>query len=350
MLRIIITLFCTLFFLFPAVAQDKLRIAATPNPNIFPLLVALADDPSLPVEIVPVADSKGIDTVFKQNQADALLAMTYTMAEKVTSGKIPDLRLVFVGLWKGFSEITYKQDKITSFTDLRGKGLIVAGPTGGGKNGGPDLIFQAALKRSGMTIADVHVCYLPVMDAVKLLKEQAPLNSNPHCDPSFSMPASGISLVEPAATGLIMQGMMSISSGSGMERGISFQPLFTGYTAWPNDQLPHGGLSVLGSVLDNPEQAKLVSEVLNAYKRAAEKMSTARGFRAMGVAKTISAGMAQYFHAYHLDLPAVVVMAADVRGNLKFRADAPVIIQDDLDRFLTEVIGTSPPKNFYDLQ
>jgi hypothetical protein len=350
MLKMIVILCCTLSFILPAVAQDKLRIVATPNPNVFPLLVAMADDPSLPVEIVPVADSKAMDDVFKRGQADALLAMTYTIAEKVTSGKIPDLHLVYVGLWKGFSEVTYKKDEIKNFSDLRGKGLIVAGPTGGGKNGGPDFIFQAALRRSGMTAADVHVCYLPVMEAVKLLKEQAPLNSNSHCDPSFSMPASGISLVEPAATGLIMQSIMSSSSVSGMERGISFQPLFTGYTAWPDDQLPHGGLSILGSVLDNPEQAKLVSEVLVAYKQAAEKISTARGFHAMGVAKEISAGIEQHFQAYKLDLPAMVVMAAMVRGNLEFRSDVPVTIQDDLNRFLTEVIGTSPPKHFYALR
>jgi hypothetical protein len=350
MFKIIVILYCAFSFALPAVAQDKLRIAATPNPNIFPLLVAMADDPSLPVEIVPVADSKEIDTVFQQGRADGLLAMTYTIAKKVTSDKIPDLRLVYVGLWKGFSEVTYKKDEIKNFSDLRGKGLIVAGPTGGGKNGGPDFIFQAALKRSGMTTADVHVCYLPVMEAVKLLKEQLPLNSNSHCDASFSMPPSGISLVEPAATGLIMDSIMSSFSVSGMERGISYQPLFTGYTAWPNDQLPHGGLSILGSVLDNPEQAKLVSKVLAAYKKAAEKISTARGFRAIGVARVISAGVEQYFQAYKLELPAMVVMVSMVRGNMEFRSDAPVTIQDDLNRFLTEVVGASPPKSFYALQ
>jgi hypothetical protein len=350
MLRTFVTLCCTLSFILPAAAQDKLRIVATPNPNVFPLLVAMADDPSLPVEIVPVADSKEMDDVFKRGQADGLLAMTYTIAEKVATDKIPDLRLVFVGLWKGFSEITYKKDEVKNFKDLRGKGLIVAGPTGGGKNGGPDFIFRAALKRSGMTTADVHVCYLPVMEAVKLLKEQVPLNSNSHCDPSFSMPASGISLVEPAATGLIMQSMMSDSNASGMERGVSIQSLFTGYTAWPNDQLPHGGLAILGSVLDNPEQAKLVGEVLAAYKKAAEEIGTARGFHAMHVAKVISAGIEQHFQAYKLDLPAMVVMAAMVRGNLEFRSDAPVTIQDDLNRFLTEVTGASPPKSFYALQ
>ncbi len=194
-----------------AVAQDKLRIVATPNPNVFPLLVALAEDPTLPVEIVPVAGGPDMDSLFSSGHADGLLAMTYTIAEKVTSKKIPDLRLRYVGLWKGFNEVTYQQDHISNFGDLRGKGLIVAGPAGGGKNGGPDMIFQAALKRSGMSLSDVKVCYLPVMQAVKLLKSRAALNSNAQCDASMAMPASGISLVEPATTGLVMQGMMPLS-------------------------------------------------------------------------------------------------------------------------------------------
>ena len=337
---ICLALLCT-----PALAQEKLRVAATPNPNIFPLLVAMAEDPALPVEIVPVANGADIDAAFADGKADALLAMTYTIAEKVTAKKIPDLRLVFVGLWKGFSEVTYQQEHIKNFGDLQGKGLIVSGPAGGGKNGGPDLIFQAALKRSGMKISDVHVCYLPVMEAVKLLDSHSPLNSNPQCDPALAMPASGISLVEPATTGMIMQGMMQ-----GMERGILFQPLFTGYTAWPEDQLPHGGFAALGSVLNDPEKKQVFDRVLAAYKKSATEISQARTFRAMLIAHEISSGIKQYFQPYKLELPAPVVRIAMMKGNLLFRADAPSSIQDDLSRFLTEVVGTAPPNNFYALQ
>lgn len=342
-----IAAFCLALFCTHAVAQDKLRIAATPNPNIFPLLVALAEDPALPVEIVPVANGADIDAAFSDGKADALLAMTYTIADKVTAKKVPDLRLVFVGLWKGFSEVTYEQDHVKSFGDLQGKGLIVSGPAGGGKNGGPDLIFQAALKRSGMKMSDVHVCYLPVMEAVKQLNSHKPLNSNPQCDPALTMPASGISLVEPATTGIVMQGMMHMQ---GMERGFSFQPLFTGYTAWPEDQLPHGGFAVLGRVLDDPEKKLVFDQVLAAYKKSATEINQARAFRAMRIAREISSGIKQYFQPYKLELPAPVVRIAMMQGNLLFRADAPDTIQDDLNRFLTEVVGTAPPKNFYALQ
>lgn len=340
----------TLCFSLSAFGQDRLRILTTANPNIFPLLVAMADDPSLPVEIVPIANTAEIDAELNGGKADALLSMTYTAAQKVTSGNIPDLRLVYVGLWKGFDEVTYTQDHIKNFSQLRGKGVIVSGPTGGGKEGGPDMIFQAALKRSGMTAADLNICYLPVMEASKLLKEHALLNTNTHCDAAFAFPASGISLVEPAATGMVMQGMMSLSSGSGMERSIEFQSLFTGYTAWPADQLPHGGLSVMGSVLDDPVQAKNLAKVLAAYKNSVNKINHARRFRLMVVSGVISDGIAHYFGQYQLELPKMVVMAALRSGQLVFRSDVPVSVQEDLNRFLTEVIGQSPPEKFYALQ
>lgn len=333
-----------------AMAQDKLRIVATPNPNIFPLLLALDDAPNLPVEIIPVANGTDIDSVFSDGKADGLLAMTYTIAKKVTSGKISDLRLLHVGLWKGFSEVTFRQDQIRNFDQLRGRGLIVAGPTGGGKNGGPDLIFQAALKRCGMTLSDVNVCYLPVMEAAKLLKSRAPLNSNAQCDASMTMPASGISLVEPATTGMVMQGMLSLSDEQSMERAISFQSLFTGYSAWPQDQLPHGGLAILGSVLNNSEKAQMVDKLLTAYKKSSTEISSANTFRTMHNARIISNGIHKYFQAYNLDLPVTVVMAAIIKGELLFRADAPASIQGDLNQFLTEVVGTEPPNSFYTLR
>lgn len=349
-LKKITVLSLALVFALPAFGQDKLRILATPNPNIFPLLVAMADDPSLPVEIVPVADNASIDTALNGDKADALLSMTYTAAQKVTSGIVPDLRLVYVGLWKGFAEVTYKADGIKNFGQLRGKGVIVSGPVGDGKQGGPDMIFQAALKRAGMTVADLSLCYLPVMEASKLLKAHALLNTNTHCNSAFAFPASGISLIEPAATGMVMQGMMSLASASGMERSIEFQPLFAGYTAWPKDQLPHGGLSVMGHVLDNPAQAKNMAVVLAAYKKSVDKMNNARGFGLINVSGSISDGMAHYFGQYKIKAPRMVIMAALRSDQLLFRSDVPASLQGDLNRFLTEVVGKSPPEKFYALQ
>ena len=349
-MKLFVALLFTFCFSLPVLGQGILRVAATPNPNLFPLLVAMKDDPSLPVEIVPIGDGSQIDKVFASGNADALLSMTYTAAEKVISGKVPDLRLVYVGLWKGFSEITYRKDHIQNLKDLGGKGLIVAGPTGGGKNGGPDFIFRAALKRSGMTVSDVKVCYMPVMDAVQLLKNNLPLNENSHCDPTFDFPASGISLVEPASAGMIMQGLMPFSVAKSMERSIDFQYLFTDYMAWPKDQLPHGGLSVLGKVLDDPIQEATVATVLAAYKKAVDKINNANIIQALIISKTISEGITHYYRQYKLKLPAQVIMASIVGKKLIFRANAAASIQTDLNKFLTEVDGASPPQNFYALQ
>jgi len=140
-----------------------LRIVATPNPNVFALLLAMARQPALPVSLIPIGDGGQIDSTFAAGQGDALLAMTYTMAKKVISGKVPDLQLLRVNLWRGFSELAPSAAGVTSFSQLVGKGLLVSGPTSGGKGGGPDLIFQAALKRAGYGVADFKVCYLPVI-------------------------------------------------------------------------------------------------------------------------------------------------------------------------------------------
>ena len=93
-----------------------------------------------------------------------------------------------------------------------------------------------------------------------------------------------------------------------------------------------------------------MKKVLDAYKKAAEKMRLAKGFRAMSIAQTISAGIAKTYPDYGLELPAMVVMAAMQRGNLVFRGDVTQEIKNDLQRFLTEVVGTAPPDSFYALQ
>ena len=253
-----------------------LRIVSTPNPNVFPLLLAMARQPALAATLVPIADGGQIDSTFAAGQGDALLAMTYTMAKKVTTGKVPDLQLLRVNLWRGFSELAPTSAAVTNFSQLVGKGLLVAGPTSGGKGGGPDLIFQAALRRAGHTVADFKVCYLPVLQAAPMIAQQQKMNSNPACDPAFDFAPSAISLVEPAATGLVMQSMLPMGGASvALERVIDFQALFTGYKTWPVTQLPHGGLAALGAVLDNPARQATVRSVLKAYDAAVLEIAAA---------------------------------------------------------------------------
>ncbi len=333
-----------------AQAQVPLRVVATPNPNVFPLLLAMANNPALPVVLQPVADSSGIDSAFAAGNTDAALAMTYTMAKKVITGKVPNLQLVQVNDWRGFWMVAPQSAGITSFAQLVGQGVLVSGPTSGGKGGGPDLIFQAALHRAGQSPADFKICYLPVMQAAPMMAQQLPMNSNPACDPSFNMPPAGISLVEPAATGLVMQTLMPMSGAVPMTRAIDMQVLFTGYTAWPSSQLPHGGVGVLSTVLDDPSRSATAQVVLQAYRAAADAIMAARGDpqALQQIAQTISAGITTYYGQYGLSLPAPVIAASLAQQELVFRTDLTMAaIQPDLNTFLTEVIGSAPPASFY---
>lgn len=333
----------------PTTSAAPLRVVSTPNPNVFALLLAMSRQPNLPVTLVPIAEASQIDSSFASGQADALLAMTYTMAKKVTTGAVPELQLTRVNLWRGFTELAPAAANVTSFSQLVGKGLLVSGPTSGGKNGGPDLIFQAALRRAGFSASDFKICYLPVMQAAPMIVQQQKMNSNPACDPSFDFAPSGISLVEPAATGLIMQSLMpSTNPTVAVQRAVDMQTLFTGYRAWPASQLPHGGLGVLRGVLDDPSRQAVLRTVFTAYDAAVHDIANATLMQQMQIAQTISAGITKYYGHLGLELPAPVVLAALRSKELVIRGDlALAAVQPDLNRFLTEVVGTAPPATFY---
>jgi ABC-type nitrate/sulfonate/bicarbonate transport system substrate-binding protein len=331
-------------------ASVPLRIVATPNPNVFPLLLAMARQPTLGVALVPIADGAQIDSTFAAGGGDALLSMTYTAAKKVTSGKVPGLQLVRVNLWRGFSALTPKDMAVTNFAQLVGKGVLVSGPTSGGKGGGPDLIFQAALKRSGFSLSDFKVCYLPVMEAAPMMAEQKKMNSNPACDSSFDMPPTAISLVEPAATGMVMQTLMPTSAAATvLSSSVDYQSLFSGFTAWPAAQLPHGGLTVLKTVLDDVGRKAQTAQVLAAYDAAVAEIATADTLsKRMEIAQIVSTGITKFYGSMGLTLPAPVIAAALSSQDLVMRGDLGVdAVQADLQRFLNEVVGVTVPVTFY---
>lgn len=331
-----------------------IKMTGTPNPNVFPLLLAMARNPQLPVNLIPVADGAGIDTAFATGGAEALLSMTYTAAQKSVSGKIPSLQLVSVNLWRGFSEVSPTALGITSFTQLIGKGIIVSGPTSGGKGGGPDLIFQAAIKRAGFLPTQFNICYLPVMEGAAMIAQQTLMSSNPKCPATFTMPASAISLVEPAATGLVMQTLMPTTTGAAaptpLARAIDVQSLFTGFTAWPATQLPHGGMSVLKAVSDDPARAAALTQVRTAYSAAVDEINLAKTnpMKLQQIATIISGGITTYYGQYGLNLPAPAISAAVLQNELVFRSDLTVAAtQVNLSAFLNEVTNASVPVTFY---
>ena len=325
-------------------------VAATPNPNVFPLLLAMSENPSLSVNLIPVSTSGEAATALAAGQADALLSMTYVAAQDVTTGQVPDLELVSVNFWNGFYMMAPRSAHVSDFASLIGHGVLVAGPTSGGKGGGPDLIFQAAVKRAGLSASSFDVCYLPVMQAVPMLMQQQPMNANPACNPDYSEAPAALSLVEPAATGLVMDSMTSTTRSGMIVRAINYQSLFTGYAEWPQDELPHGGISVRGAALASPAGRARVEAFVAAYRAAADQMinATRSPIELMRISKTISAGITRYYGQYGLSIPPAVIAAALATGHLVYRTDLSVNdIHGDLNSFLTEVVGSQPPASFY---
>ncbi len=330
-------------------ATAPLHIASTPNPNVFPLLLAMSNQPNLPVTLLPVGTAGDASTALSNGSANGLLAMTYTAAQMVTTGKVPDLKLVSVNFWDGFTVLAPQSAQIHSFYDLINHGVLIAGPTAGGKGGGPDLIFQAAARRAGLSAESFSLCYLPVMQAVPLLLNQTAMNSNPACNPADSSPATAISLVEPAATGLVLQSRMNPNTAGLVQKVIPLQPLFSGYSAWPSDELPHGGLALRAGVLNAPDSRHTAQQVLGAYEAAADQIMAAKNHPLvlMRIAQQISQGITTYYGQYGLAIPAPVIFAALRSGDFRYRTDRPLpTIEPDLTAFLTEVVGSAPPSSF----
>jgi hypothetical protein len=91
--------------------------------------------------------------------------------------------------------------------------------------------------------------------------------------------------------------------------------------------------------------------VLSAYDAAVAEIAAATPAQRIQIAQIVSAGITKYYGNLGLDLPAPVIAAALASGELVIRSDLTLTtIQADLDRFLTEVVGSSPPAKFYRAQ
>lgn len=331
-----------------ASVSSPVVVVATPNPNVFPLLLAMARNPNLPVKLVAVADGAGIDTAFVTQNADAVLAMTSTIAAKVASGKVPPLRLTDATLWRGFTVMVMGDVPAPALADLKGRGFIISGPTSGGQGGGPDLLFQAAMKRSGLAPDDLKICYLPVKAGVDWLMNRKPLGDHANCEPDKDVPAAGMLLVEPAVSGLTLMGRLPWKPR--VDARIPIEPIFSGFKAWPANQLPHGGLAVRIAVLDDKSRASAVQQVRQAYAAAIDEINAAHGsaIARYRLARVVSSGFKQHFGSFGLDLPALALANSLSDQALLYRRDLAVpALGGDLEKFLTEVVGRSLPASFY---
>lgn len=309
-----------------AQAQDAvLDIVSAPNPHVFPLLIALKENPDLPVKLHPISGGKEIETEFAEG-ADALLAMTYVGAKQRHIGAAPDLKLVAPTTWRGFWQVAGAD--VSSFADLKGQTVVVSGPAGGGQGGGGDIIFRAAVKRQGVDPdTDLNVVYAPVKDAQKLLE---------------SGEAAAIAVPAPASTGFNMNARIM---GSDMTTKIDFQSVFSGYASFPQDQLPLGGLHATGAALADPVLRQALQDVMTAYTDAARKLEA----EPVKYARIASSEFSRYYADTGAPTPPAMVLAAAVKnGDLVYRTDIPLSrVESDLAAWLEELLGYAPDAGFF---
>jgi hypothetical protein len=311
------------------------------------LLLALARHPDLPVTLLAVPDGEGIDRAFREQGGEALLALTPTAAAKVASGALPPLQLMDVTLWRGFSAVVMKSAPVRTLADLKGRGFIVSGPTTGGRGGGPDLLFRAALARSGLGVDDLLLCYLPVRQGAEWLMQQRPLGDHANCEPEKDVPAVGMLLVEPAVSGLTL--MARLPWNPGADARFDLESVFTGFASWPAGQFPLGGLAVRSSVVAAPGRVAALAALRGAYAEAIDEIDAARDhpLDRLLLARTIAAGFARHYAATGLDLPVIALDVALSDGRLRYRHDLAVAaIRGDLARAMAEVIGRDLPSGF----
>lgn len=317
------------------VPAGALGIASAPNPHVFPLLLAMSLDPHLPVRLIPIAESVAADALFASGQADGLLAMTYIGAKKRISGSIADLRLYSIWTWRGFFEVV--PEGIASFADLRGKTVIVSGPIGSGKDGGGDIIFQAAARRQGIVPGrDLQVKYLPVKQGADLVAAGR---------------AAGITIPSPGNTGMVMRSQMAQKPvahaimrlrGKGdmdvpLTSAIDFQRIFSGFASFPDGQLPLGGLHVSERALASPAKRAKIDRIARGYADAVTAFMADPGRHADMIASAYDL----HFGAIGGGAPPATLLSRSVEaGDLVYRRDITVgAVRADLTAWLGELLG-----------
>ncbi|HFS85502.1 MAG TPA: hypothetical protein ENK72_02670 [Epsilonproteobacteria bacterium] len=322
--------------------NPALRVVSTPNPSLFPLLIAMSENPTLNASLVPVSGSSTINSAFQNGKGDALLSMTFVAAKKSNDASIEAMHLHSVNFWSGFHTLTHQEDNISSMDDLVGKNYMISGPVGTGENGGPDIFFQAAMRAVGKSATNFTMYYQSLNEGYQTFGNKTVMDDGEK--------VSGYHMVEPAASGIIMNGMMGSYSAV---RSVDMQALINdveGYTAWSNNELPLGGFSIAARVDNNSSYDATVSSVLTAYNNAAQALMAAKGSlrKLQQYGSVISNGIARYYGDYNVSIPVPVIVAAIRNGKLVYKDNVPMeSIKSELDTFLEFVIEDEVAEEFY---
>lgn len=312
---------------------DPIGVVSPPNPHIFPLVLAMAEDASLPFTLYPVAGGSGVGPLFDDGSADAVFVFSYIGARLRANGSVPDLQLLFPFTWRGFFQIA--DSSVTSFADLIGATVLVAGPVGTSENGGGDIIFRAGAARQGVDPdTDMTVQYVAGISAASEIL--------------FAGDADALGAPAPASTGLVLY---SMTQGGSLAPAIDYQELFNGpdaipdYPSIPENQMPLGGLHASAASLETPGKRAALELLIEVYADAAARL----------IADPTSHAplTAEAFADVYVDTgapvpPAPTITAAIVNGALLYRSDIALAqVKDDLDLWITELLGAAPDADFY---
>ena len=223
------------------------------------------------------------------------------------------------------------------FADLRGKTVIVSGPIGSGKDGGGDIIFQAAARRQGIVPGrDLQVKYLPVKQGADLVAAGR---------------AAGITIPSPGNTGMVMRSQMAQKPvahaimrlrGKGdmdvpLTSAIDFQRIFSGFASFPDGQLPLGGLHVSERALASPAKRAKIDRIARGYADAVTAFMADPGRHADMIASAYDL----HFGAIGGGAPPATLLSRSVEaGDLVYRRDITVgAVRADLTAWLGELLG-----------
>lgn len=327
----------------PVPSDNAIGIVAPPNPHTFPLLLAMARDPALPVRLLPIANAIAADALLNSGEASAMLAMSYVAAAKRRSGAVADLRLQSLHFWRGFFLVG--RTEITGAQQLREQTVVVSGPLGAGRGGGGDIIFRAAMRRHGLNPdSDMHVEYAPMADGVARVATGA---------------AAAITLPSPGSTGLVLRSQIAqrpLASAIARLRGadvgqsvplhavLDYQESFPGFATFPAQQLPLGGLCVTERALADPNQRAAIGLIERAYSEASSSI--------MSDPRSVAESIMDLFEHFYAPLGSArpaseVFQRAIVNGDLVYRSDIALpSIRADLLAWLSELDGAATDAAF----
>jgi len=294
---------------------DTLRVAAPPNPNMIPLLVALEQQEDLAVELVPVPGVPELAAALQGGQADAALFFSAAGAKLYNKGALVDLRIRSVNVWRALYLVAKPQ--VGGLEGLVGQKILASFP-----GGAPDLVMRAAMRRAGYDPdGDFTIEYLPSDQVKQMLlagKGEAAL------------------LPEPQASALMLKAQ---AQGLDLEAVVDLQAGFE-VDAWPDGLIPLGAIFATQAVVANPARLNALVGFEETYSRAAA-YAMAHPDEA---AEIVERAYAVHFGG---QLPARAVADAIRSGRLVFETRPAAELRPDLDHFLKTIVGQSPDDRFY---